>query len=507
MRLVRRISQVLFFVFFLYLFFTTTYPLESKIPPDLFLRSSPLVALGTIISSRGFIVALVPALFIGLLTIPLGRFFCGWMCPLGTIIDVGDRIFKAPKSRPKQRASVKFRSWKFVILIIVLGSALFSTQLIWIFDPIALLTRTIATSIFPIFAFLIDSALSTLMGISWLESPVYDLYDRLHVSVLPLEPHYFQNGILFLALFLGMLLLGKISPRFWCRNLCPLGALLGLFSKYRITRRVVANSCTHCGRCQRECKMNAIEDDYSENSTIECIECLNCVAECPPESITYKIGLQGKTAQVDLSRRQFVTATVAGVTAVGVFKTGYRNRETNEKALRPPGALEEAAFLDRCIRCHACTKICSTTGGCLQPALLETGWEGLWTPISIPRAGFCEYNCNLCGQVCPTSAIKNLPLPDKQKMKMGTAAFDKNRCIPWYRFENCLVCEEHCPVSEKAIQFEEKEVTRPNGEKTVVKFPYVIESRCVGCGICVSKCPLRGSAGIFINNSGETRTV
>jgi len=507
MRSLRRISQIIFFLFFLYLFLSATYPLENMLPPDLFLRASPLVALGAMLASRGFISLLIPALIIWLLTIPLGRFFCGWICPLGTIIDAGDRFLKAPKPRAKQRASVKFRSWKFFILIIVVGSALFSTQLIWLFDPIALLTRTFTAAIFPALAYLIDNSLTILMGISWLESPVYDLYSQLHARILPLEPHFFQNGILFFSLFLGILLLGRISPRFWCRNLCPLGALLGIFSKYRLTRRVVADSCTHCGRCQRECKMNAIEDDYSENSTIECIECLNCVAECPPDSISYKIGFPEKPAKVDLSKRQFVTATVAGVTTVAVLKTGYRNRNVNEKALRPPGALEEADFLNRCVRCHACTKICSTTGGCLQPALLESGWEGLLTPISVPRTGFCEYNCNLCGQVCPTGAIKNLPLPEKQKMKMGTASFDKSRCIPWYRLENCLVCEEHCPISEKAIQFEEKEVIHPNGEKTLVKFPYVVESRCVGCGICVTKCPLKGQAGIFVHNAGEMRTV
>ncbi|MDZ7262663.1 MAG: 4Fe-4S binding protein, partial [candidate division KSB1 bacterium] len=248
-----------------------------------------------------------------------------------------------------------------------------------------------------------------------------------------------------------------------------------------------------------------IEDDYSINSTVECIECMECVAVCPVKAVSYQFKLPATASKVDLSRRRLIQSGVAGVLAVGIFKTSFLNRNSAGKAIRPPGSLEEARFLDRCIRCHECVRICATTGACLQPALLESGWEGLWTPISVPRAGYCEYNCNLCGQVCPTGAIQPLELSIKQKIKMGIAYFDKSRCIPWYRQEDCIVCEEHCPTPDKAIKFEIKEVIKPDGNKRMVKFPYVVEDLCIGCGICVTKCPVIGEAGIFVTTARQQR--
>jgi polyferredoxin len=505
MRSARRISQIIFLLLFIYLFFQATYPFDSFLPPDLFLRLSPLAALSTILSTRHFITLLIPALILLLITIFSGRFFCGWICPLGTIIDGSDRYLKPAKR--KRENTVHFRRIKFIILLIILFAALFSTQLIGYFDPIVLLTRTLTTTIFPVFTFLLDGLLQAAMKIAWLEEPVYELYDFLQGQFLPILPHFFRNSVLYFLILIGILSLGLFSPRFWCRNLCPLGALLGIFSKYRLLQRVVDVSCTKGGKCQRECKMNAIEDDYTSNNPVECIECMNCVATCPPHSIHYQFRWRRSSAKIDLTKRQFVQSLASGVLTVGLLKTGFLSRNQKGEAIRPPGALEEAEFLDHCLRCHECTRICSTTGGCLQPAGLESGPEGIWTPISVSRTGYCEYNCNLCGQVCPTGAIRKLSVSEKQQMKMGTASFDKNRCIPWYRFENCLVCEEHCPVADKAIKFEEKEITRPTGEKVMVKFPYVREEKCVGCGICVTKCPLAGKAGIFVSNQGEIRSI
>jgi len=121
------------------------------------------------------------------------------------------------------------------------------------------------------------------------------------------------------------------------------------------------------------------------------------------------------------------------------------------------------------------------------------------------RTGYCEYNCTLCGAICPTGAISKLDLAAKQQNKMGTAYFDKSRCIPWYRLEDCLVCEEHCPLPEKAIRFDEREVRSPEGEMRTVKFPYVREDLCIGCGICENKCPVVGQAAIFVTTAGEER--
>jgi len=128
--------------------------------------------------------------------------------------------------------------------------------------------------------------------------------------------------------------------------------------------------------------------------------------------------------------------------------------------IRPPGALDEERFLARCIRCGQCMRICP--GNIIQPALLEAGVQGLWTPAvnyRIGRSG-CQPNCIACGQVCPTAAIRPLSLDEKQgrgdfaaqgPIRLGTAFVDRSRCLPWVMDRPCLVCHELCPVSPKAI--------------------------------------------------------
>jgi polyferredoxin len=502
----RRISQILFFLFFLYLFFQAAFPYERLIPSDLFLRSSPLIAIATFLTTKKFIGTLVIALIILVLSIALGRYFCGWICPLGTTIDCGDWLGKK-FSKAKPNPARKLRTWKFSLLIVVLIAALFSVQLIWLFDPIVIMTRTVTTAIYPLFAFLLESTLNILLSTGILQDKLFSIYDFLRETILPLEPLFFQQGILFAVILIGILLFSLIVRRFWCRYLCPLGALFGLFSSFRLTKGIVVagDKCIDCGRCQRECKMDAINDDYRSHSRVECIECMSCIAVCPTDAISYKLNLKFAPERFDVSRRRFVYSSVGSILTLGLIKTGFHSEINAGQVVRPPGALPESDFLDRCVRCQECVKICSSTGGCLQPAMLECGWEGIWSPIVNARHGYCEYNCNLCGQVCPTGAIHPLELEAKKQIRMGTAYFDKSRCIPWYRGEDCLVCEEHCPLPDKAIKFDIREVRRPNGTMGIVKFPYVDESLCIGCGICVTKCPVEGPGGIFLTNALEQR--
>jgi len=502
MRFARRLTQIIFALFFLYLFIRARYPYEGGIPADLFLRASPLAGLSVMLATRAWVPTVALSLAVLVLTVPLGRFFCGWICPLGTCIDATDRLFRRRGAGSRSR---KYRWIKFAVLAVLFTSALFSLQLIWFFDPIALLTRFLATTVYPAVVFLVFAVFDAGFGLGILEDQIYSAYDMAQNTFLPItQPMTFATFSI-LLITLTIFALGTISRRFWCRNLCPLGALLGLFSIFRLTRREVAESCTQCGLCQRDCKMNAIEDDYSVNNIAECIECAECVAVCPPRSVSYKWGRTRGPIEIDFSRRAFLGAAFTGVAGVTLVKTAAVDRNRSGNMIRPPGALEEDRFLDRCIRCHECVRICASTGACLQPALLQGGWEAFWSPIAVLRSGYCEYSCNLCGQVCPTGAITSLALEKKQRLRMGTAYFDKSRCIPWYSHVDCLVCEEHCPVPEKAIKFDIQQVRTFDGTLKTVMFPYVVEERCIGCGICETKCPVVGKPGIFVTAANEQR--
>jgi polyferredoxin len=507
MQLARRISQIIFFLFFIVLFFLAAFPYETGFPADLFLRASPLIAIATIIATKKFISTLVLAFVILMLSVLIGRYFCGWICPLGTIVDLMDRVMGKLKKK-YSGAYRRFRGWKFTILILILVAALFSLQFIWFFDPIVILTRTFSTTIYPLSTFFIEGIFNIFLGLGIFQDFLFSAYDFLRETILPIEPLFFQKSVLIGLIFLGILSLNLFTKRFWCRYMCPLGALFGFFSSFRLTKGIffADDKCTDCGRCQRTCKMDAINDGYRSYSPIECIECMSCIAVCPTDAISYKLSPRFAREKTDVSRRRFIYSTAGGLLTLGLVKTGLPSKVNQGSVVRPPGALAEAEFLDRCVRCQECVKICSSTGACLQPAFLESGWEGIWTPRVDARQGYCEYNCNLCGKVCPSGAIHPAEMEKKQKeLRIGTAYFDRNRCIPWYRSEDCLVCEEHCPLPKKAIRFDLREVRLPSGENKTIKFPYIDEKLCIGCGICVTKCPVEGPGGIFLTNALEQR--
>jgi formate hydrogenlyase subunit 6/NADH:ubiquinone oxidoreductase subunit I len=128
----------------------------------------------------------------------------------------------------------------------------------------------------------------------------------------------------------------------------------------------------------------------------------------------------------------------------------------------------------------------------------EAGIEGLWTPILIPSLGFCDYTCNACGQICPVEAIPSLALPEKQVQVIGNAYINQDRCLAWSDHTPCIVCEEMCPVPEKAIQLQDVTFSDVDGNQKTISAPYVLRERCIGCGICENRCPVNGETAIRV---------
>lgn len=504
----RRIVQVLFVIFFVILFIRARYPYETGLPSDIFLRFSPLIPLFDFIDQFRISLLFWPALLILLLTPFLGRFFCGWICPLGTTLDATSRVFKSKKDLRKQKDWKVFRPVKFGILVALIVLAIFSIPIWGIFDPLSIFNRALTAVLYPFGTLVFDKGLLQVSRVPFLEDTAYSVYDWFKVVIMPEEQAQVQQVFWITAFFGGILALEAVSRRFWCRNLCPAGAFLGFLSQFRFYERLVGSACPSCGKCQRECKMDAIpQDNVRETNKVECIECFNCGETCPPEvdAIEYKWRWKPYHSPVDFNRRGFLNTTLGSFAGVGLFAIGLKNRNAKAEIIRPPGSLPENEFLDRCIRCLECVRICESNGRCLQPDGIQTSLLELWAPTAIMREGYCEYNCNLCGEVCPTEAILPLSLEQKHQVKMGLAYFDKNLCIPWAQNEDCLVCEEHCPVPDKAIKFREEEFEAPDGTVRIVKYPYVDKNECIGCGICEFKCPLPGNPGVFVTNENEMR--
>ncbi len=498
----RRISQVLFLSVFLFLFFQARDPLASPLPPDLLLRIDPLAGLITLIASRTLLVAFWPALLLLFLTFFLGRSFCGWVCPLGTCLDLWNRILPAGKRRGDRR-------WKYALLLGMLLLSLLSIQSVWLLDPLVIFNRSLSLSLYPLSVWTIGGLLNAGIANPLLEDLALGLWRLLEGWFLPLRP--LQTALLFTTLwvFTGILLLDRFGRRFWCRILCPLGALLGWIARGSPFGRRVAAECKECTLCEGNCRMGAIEEaDFSRTRRSECILCLECVQTCPEGGTTFTWEWQKRGQEAfNLGRRRVLGTMGLSLIFAGGWWTQLLSRSEDGFLIRPPGSVDEETFLDLCLRCEECIKACSSTGGCLQPSGFEYGWRSFWTPRARMREGYCEYSCTACGQVCPSGAIQPLTAEVKKKKVIGLAVIDRSRCIPWVTGQDCIVCEEHCPTPDKAIVFRTGEVVLPEKTAVGVKLPYVNPELCIGCGICEYKCPVIGPSAIRITREGEQREI
>jgi ferredoxin len=428
-----------------------------------------------------------------------GRAFCGWICPLGTLIDASRRLLGASDRKPAPRLS----RLKYLLLCFLLAASLFGMPLAGYLDPFSLLVRGLTFSLHPA----VDHAATTLFtwtyqqGPSWLNQATEPFYALLKHSVLPFSAKVYGLAVASLLLLLAVIGLSRLQTRFFCRSLCPLGAMLALCSRFSLFGLAGGSAaCGGCRHCADICRMGAIDSERTISRT-ECILCLDCLSQCPRGTINY--GCRPLAAGApDLSRRAVVSSLAAGSLAPLMLPSRLLARHADPLLIRPPGALAEAEFLGRCVRCGECMKVC--IGNALHASWLEAGLEGVFTPRLIGRIGYCEYNCTLCGQVCPSGAIRRLTREAKHHTVIGLAHFDKNRCLP-YAGTPCIVCEEHCPTPDKAIKFREVTMANHRGETVQVRQPFVVEGLCIGCGICEHKCPLPGQAAVLITSAGESR--
>jgi MauM/NapG family ferredoxin protein len=491
-RSVRSAVQALALVLFFYLFVRTARDGIALPAAGLFVRLDPLVMLASALSSKTLVAGTGIALVTIGLTVLAGRAWCGWLCPMGTTLD----MFHPRRWKNRQPAIPdSARGIKHFLLTAILASALLGSLWLMFLDPLTIMIRSLTEAAYPALDRIVLAAETALYGIPALRGGV-SAFDRfLRPALLPAEPAFTAGGLLIAAFFAGIVALNALAPRFWCRYLCPLGSLLGLISKAAVFRREVKSAaCTDCGACAKVCPTGTIRaDKQNASDPAECTMCLDCVSTCPRSGQSFPAHLRPALwNSYDPGRRQALAAIGAAVGGVALLRTDQYLRRDLAHLIRPPGAAE-TDLLSKCIRCGECVRVCPT--GVLHPAVAEAGVEGFWTPVLIARAGFCQYSCNACGQVCPVGAIPNLPLEEKRRQVMGAAYVNKDRCIAWSDRQECLVCEEMCPLPEKAITVDYSEFS--GGA------PVVDRTRCIGCGNCEYKCPVNGEAAIRVYAPGR----
>jgi len=473
------------------IFFRVSYPYHDVYSKNFFFNLNPLITLIMVLSRSPLKLALLISLAVIVVTVLLGRVFCGWLCPLGTIFDLSARF--SPCKNKKENIPYgrgRYKNIKYYLLGFLLFGSLFGFTAVLFFDPLVFLFRVMTLNVHPFIMLVVNETLN-------LVRPIAMKMGFFQISMLSFKQPVFRLGFSSLFLFLTVIGLIAAERRFWCRNLCPLGALLSLFSRFSVWGRRVSDACTECSKCARACPMNAIGEDYRGTSARECIQCERCESVCPVSAITFGMVHAGQRFEFNPARRGLIFAGTGGILASLAAGTSFTTTRTiDNKLLRPPGALVEKDFLDVCLRCGECMKVCPTHG--LQPSLFQGGFEGMFTPVLTPRIGACEERCNLCGQVCPTGAVRSLPLEEKQYAVIGNAVIDRQRCIAWEQGKICLICDEVCPYD--AVEFH-----MVTDEKGTIQRPFVIEDKCVGCGQCEFGCPVNGPAAIYVTPINEVR--
>ena len=489
LRNIRRIYAVFFLLLFVLFLWITSFRQIKGYDTRFFLEIDPLAAVASFLTSWTVYKGLILSIVIIIGTLFFGRFFCSWICPMGIINQIAGTVFNKLRVVDAIQLNLYrtfYRLKYYLLAAFVVLAALGSLQT-GLLDPISFITRSFTISFFP--------ALNHIRGGIYLKQPL------------------FHGGTFLGLIFLAVIFANRFLPRFWCRALCPLGALLGILS-YRPLLRIWrdVDLCTDCKKCLGNCHGGC--DPHAALRVTECHLCMNCIVDCPEDAIHYGVSKAASAEHMplDISRRRLIECALVGAVSFPVMRSTITSQTSPRyNVIRPPGAIAEGDFLRRCLKCGECMKACPTNA--IQPALLEAGFEGIWTPILINTIGYCEYNCVLCGRVCPTGAISSLSIEKKlgkpanqQPVKIGTAFYDRGRCLPWAMHTECIVCEEVCPTSPKAIWFETVDIQMRDGSTKRLKRPYIDAKLCVGCGICENKCPIRDRAAVRVTSIGETRS-
>ena len=486
-----RISQIAFLALFLFLFVQTEYRGNDEINAavNAFFRADPLVAASFLLASKSWTWLLLPALLMVAATLLLGRFFCGWICPLGAVLDL-----LTPKKRSLRPITALKGNLKNWLLLPILSAALFNLNLAGLLDPMAILLRGLTFFLYPLMGLAAREGWVGLYRVlGERRDAIAPAYDLLHTHLLPFRETIYPLAAFSAITLLAIIALEHYEERNWCRNLCPLGTLLGWLGRFSLFRRIPAGVCNDCGKCRELCPTTFDRDLLVKE---ECILCMECQMSCPKHRVSFRLAPpMFRGAGPLLPERRVLLGSMAAGLLLAI-PVRFRLPERDSRLLRPPGVRNEDEFLSKCVRCGECMKVCLKSA--LYPAAWQAGIEGIYTPLVIPRLGYCEYNCTLCGQVCPTGAIPNLPVDIKHREVIGKAVLDKNHCLPFAQKTDCMVCEEHCPIPSKAIRSREVKTLGLDGRLKNVKEPYVLEDLCNGCGICENVCPLETKAGIEV---------
>jgi len=437
------------------------------------------------IMASGFVVVI-------LFTFLFGRVYCSSVCPMGTLQDIISFISKKLNNKKYYELKKGYGILRYSVLAGAIIS-LFTGSIILInfLDPFSN-SGKIFTNLFRPVLILVNNFAAFGLG----KFNVYWLY--------PVE----IRGMSYTAIGFSLIVLGTVGfmsytrGRLFCNSICPVGTVLGIMSKYSFFRiGIDKDNCISCNLCEKVCKAGCIDKKNKIIHIDRCVSCYNCFEVCPKGGIGYSNSLWNgekiKPATVNNKRRELISKTFLYVIGLSTISLGQikiipkklsKIANIKKNAVCPPGSRSIAHFTSNCTACHLCVSGCPTQ--VLQPSLWEYGFTGILQPHMDYKASFCNQECVICGQVCPTGAILPLTINEKKLTQIGKVNFIKENCIVETERTECGACSEHCPT--KAVQM----VPYKN-----LHLPEIKNEYCIGCGACEFACPVRPYKAIFVDGN------
>ena len=440
------------------------------------------------------------------LTLVFGRVYCSVICPLGVFQDVVS-WFSGRRKKKKYRFSYSpavswLRYGMLGVFIIAMIAGIGSV--VALLAPYSSYGRIVSNLFAPVYQWG-----NNVLAYFAERSDSYAFYETsVWLKSLP-------TFIIAAVTFVALVVLAWRNGRTYCNTICPVGTVLGFFSRYSLFRpEIDAEKCTNCSLCSRKCKAACINYKDHRIDYSRCVTCMDCIDSCKHGAISYKyrfgkkeIKETSETGNTNNARRSFLTGMglVLVSSAVkaqekqvdgGLAVILDKKVPARTTPLVPPGAKGLRNMRTRCTGCQLCVSVCPNQ--VLRPS---TKLETLMQPEMSYERGYCRPECTKCSEVCPAGAILKLTPADKSATQIGHAVWVGKNCIPLRDKVECGNCARHCPTGAITM------VPSDADDADSLKIPVVNVERCIGCGACENLCPARPFSAIYVEGHEQHRTI
>lgn len=484
LRKIRRILAVLFFMAVTALFLDFTGSIHTWLGWTAKVQFLPaLLALNV-----GVVIGLI------LLTLLVGRVYCSVICPMGVLQDFISWLSGQRKKKKNRFSYSPEKKWLrygvlgLFVIALVAGIGSFVALL----APYSSYGRIASNLFAPLYRWG-----NNLLAVIAEHFDSYAFYQTdVWMKSLP-------TFIIAVVTFIIIAILAWRNGRTYCNTICPVGTILGFFSRFSLLRPVIdTKMCKNCSLCARRCKASCIDFKNHKIDYSRCVACMDCIDNCKHGALhleyRWKKAASAKEEQIDTTRRSFLTTTALFAAAATVKAQEKKvdgglavieDKQIPKRAtpIVPPGAWSARHFAQHCTGCQLCVSECPND--VLRPS---TDLEKLMQPEMSYERGYCRPECTRCSEVCPAGAIKPITKADKSSTRIGHAIWVKKNCIPMRDNIECGNCARHCPSGAILM------VPSDPKDETSIKIPVVNVERCIGCGACENLCPARPFSAIYV---------